>query len=86
MLLSAAQAPPSVSWRPQVSAVMLPKSERREDLERVPHEVLLPLVEEDPRRAKAIAEGALLRLWCGKQCFRRYRREFGLDEKELVRH
>jgi hypothetical protein len=43
-------------------------------------EVLAPLVEEDPRRAKAIAEGAVLRLWCGEQCFRRYRREFGLPD------
>lgn len=42
-------------------------------------EVLAPLVAEDPRRAKAIAEGALLRLWCGKRCFGRYRSEFGLD-------
>ena len=46
-------------------------------------EVLLPLVEEDQRRAKAIAEGALLRLWCGDQCFQRYRRAFGLNKKEL---
>ena len=41
-------------------------------------EVLAPLVKEDPRRAKAVAEGALLRLWCGEQCFRRYREKFGL--------
>ncbi len=41
-------------------------------------EVLRPLVEEDPRRARAIAEGAVLRLWCGEQCFKRYRREFSL--------
>jgi hypothetical protein len=40
-------------------------------------EVLAPLVAEDPRRARAIAEGALLRLWCGEQCFKRYRKEFG---------
>jgi hypothetical protein len=40
-------------------------------------EVLAPLVAEDPRRARAIAEGALLRLWCGEQCFKRYRQEFG---------
>src|SRR3954470_12688099 len=36
-------------------------------------EVLEPLVREDSRRAKAIAEGAMLRLWCGEQCFKRYR-------------
>lgn len=41
-------------------------------------EVLEPLVAEDPRRARAIAEGALLRLWCGARCFERYRSEFGL--------
>lgn len=41
-------------------------------------EVLGPLVEEDPRRAKAIAEGAILRLWCGERCFKRYREEFSL--------
>lgn len=41
-------------------------------------EVLLPLVTEDPRRAGPIAEGALLRLWCGERCFDRYRRQFNL--------
>jgi hypothetical protein len=39
-------------------------------------EVLLPLVQEDPRRARALAEGALLRLWCGARCFARYRAHF----------
>lgn len=39
-------------------------------------EVLAPLVAEDPHRAGAIAEGALLRLWCGKRCFDRYREKF----------
>lgn len=38
-------------------------------------EALRPLVEEDPRRATAIAEGALLRLKCGERCFERYRAE-----------
>jgi pyrroloquinoline quinone (PQQ) biosynthesis protein C len=38
-------------------------------------EVLRPLVEEDGRRAHAIAEGALIRLWHGQRCFERYRRE-----------
>jgi hypothetical protein len=41
-------------------------------------EVIVPLVEEDPRRATAIAEGALMRLECGAACFARYRAEFGL--------
>jgi hypothetical protein len=38
-------------------------------------EALRPLVEEDPRRATAIAEGALIRLRCGERCFARYRAE-----------
>jgi pyrroloquinoline quinone (PQQ) biosynthesis protein C len=38
-------------------------------------EALAPAVEEDPRRAIAIAEGALMRLDCGARCFQRYRRE-----------
>ena len=37
-------------------------------------EALRPLVAEDPRRATAIAEGALIRLGCGARCFARYRR------------
>lgn len=36
-------------------------------------EVLHPLVAEDSRRARAIAEGALMRLLCGQRCFERYR-------------
>jgi hypothetical protein len=38
-------------------------------------EALRPAVEEDPRRAVAIAEGALIRLTCGSRCFERYRSE-----------
>jgi hypothetical protein len=38
-------------------------------------EAVRPLVEEDPRRAAAIAEGALIRLHCGARCFERYRTE-----------
>jgi hypothetical protein len=38
-------------------------------------EALRPLVEEDPHRATAIAEGALMRLYCGERCFDRYRAE-----------
>lgn len=36
-------------------------------------EALRPLVAEDPRRALAMAEGALMRLVCGQRCFDRYR-------------
>jgi hypothetical protein len=36
-------------------------------------EVLHPAVNEDPARATAIAEGALIRLNCGACCFERYR-------------
>jgi hypothetical protein len=36
-------------------------------------EVIVPLVKEDPRIARAIAEGALMRLTCGARCFARYR-------------
>jgi hypothetical protein len=36
-------------------------------------EALLPAIAEDPRRAVAIAEGALIRLRCGSRCFDRYR-------------
>jgi hypothetical protein len=38
-------------------------------------EAIRPLVEEDPRRAAAMAEGALIRLRCGARCFERYRAE-----------
>ena len=38
-------------------------------------EVLHPLVAEDPRRARALAEGALIRLHCGARCYARYREE-----------
>ncbi|EZP71609.1 hypothetical protein BV96_02346 [Sphingomonas paucimobilis] len=38
-----------------------------------------PLVAEDPRRATAIAEGALIRLSCGERCFDRYRAHLGLE-------
>ena len=42
-------------------------------------EALRPLVEENPRRATAIAEGALMRLTCGARCFARYRRVLRLS-------
>lgn len=40
-------------------------------------EAIGPLVAEDPRRAAALAEGALIRLRCGERCFARYRVELG---------
>ncbi len=40
-------------------------------------EVLRSLVKEDPQRAAAIGEGAVIRLWHGARCFERYRRHFG---------
>lgn len=42
-------------------------------------EVVRPLVAEDPRRARSIGEGALMRLWHGARSFERYRAEFGLN-------
>lgn len=36
-------------------------------------EALIPLVSEDPRRARALAEGALIRLESGRRCFEVYR-------------
>ena len=41
-------------------------------------EAIQPLVEGDPRLARPIAEGALLRLEAGRRCFERYRTSFGL--------
>jgi hypothetical protein len=41
-------------------------------------EVLAPLVESEPRAARAMAEGALMRLRAGERCFERYRRELGI--------
>lgn len=38
-------------------------------------EAIRPAVEEDPARATAMAEGALIRLNCGARCFDRYRAE-----------
>jgi hypothetical protein len=42
-------------------------------------EALRPLIEEDSRRATAIAEGALIRLSCGARCFDRYREKLWAD-------
>ena len=41
-------------------------------------EAVRPLVAEDHRRAKAMAEGALMRLTCGARCFETYRKHFGI--------
>lgn len=41
-------------------------------------EAVRPLVAEDSRRARAMAEGALMRLTCGARCFDRYRAHFGI--------
>jgi hypothetical protein len=45
-------------------------------------EVLRSLVAEDPRRACAIGEGAMLRLWHGARCFERYREKFNFAGPE----
>ncbi|HEY7807165.1 MAG TPA: iron-containing redox enzyme family protein [Croceibacterium sp.] len=42
-------------------------------------EAIAPAVTGDPRRATAMAEGALIRLSCGARCFERYRAHFGLS-------
>ncbi|HEY5675399.1 MAG TPA: iron-containing redox enzyme family protein, partial [Myxococcales bacterium] len=47
-------------------------------------EVLRPLVLEKPRAARAIAEGALMRLRAGARCFARYRRELGLQPAQVA--
>lgn len=41
-------------------------------------EALIPAVTQAPNRARAIAEGALIRLKCGQRCFARYRQQFGI--------
>ncbi|HEV7923021.1 MAG TPA: iron-containing redox enzyme family protein [Thermoanaerobaculia bacterium] len=38
-------------------------------------EVIVPLVAAEPRAARAMAEGALMRLRAGERCFERYRQE-----------
>jgi hypothetical protein len=43
-------------------------------------EVIRPLVAADTRAARAIAEGALMRLRAGERCFVRYRYELGVPE------
>jgi len=41
-------------------------------------EAILPLVDENPWVARAIAEGALMRLQAGQRCFESYRSRFGI--------
>ena len=41
--------------------------------------VLHPLVRDQPETARAIAEGALMRLEAGRRCFDRHRAEFGIQ-------
>lgn len=48
-------------------------------------EVLLPLVQSDPRIAPLLAEGALMRLRAGKRCFDRYRVELMPSDSGLWR-
>jgi hypothetical protein len=47
-------------------------------------EVLRSLVFEDPRRARAIGEGAVMRLWHGARCFDRYRAAFGFAPRSAA--
>jgi hypothetical protein len=48
-------------------------------------EIIRPLVAADPTCAIYIAEGALMRLKCGQQCFDRYSKEFGLANGVIER-
>jgi hypothetical protein len=41
-------------------------------------EIIHPLVSATPSCARYIAEGALMRLHCGEQCFKRYAKEFSV--------
>jgi hypothetical protein len=45
-------------------------------------EVIRPLVQGAPQVARAIAEGALMRLNAGARCFARYRHELGVDDSQ----
>ena len=47
-------------------------------------EALVPLVAEDPSRARFIAEGAVMRLICGEQCFDTYRAHLWAHTHPLV--
>jgi hypothetical protein len=47
-------------------------------------EALIPLVSEDSNRARFIAEGAIMRLICGEQCFETYRAHLWARPHPLV--
>src|SRR5690606_27708937 len=47
-------------------------------------EALAPLVAEDPGCARHIAEGALMRLICGEQCFEAYRAHLWAHDHPVV--
>jgi hypothetical protein len=47
-------------------------------------EALVPLVEADPNCARFIAEGAIMRLICGEQCFEAYRAHLWAHAHPLV--
>ena len=47
-------------------------------------EALIPLVEADPSCARYIAEGAIMRLVCGEQCFEAYRNHLWAHEHPVV--
>lgn len=49
-------------------------------------EVLYPLVAQEPKVARAIAEGALMRLQAGANCFERYRKTLNLRELSSYAH
>lgn len=48
-------------------------------------DVIRPLLTADPERARAIAEGALIRLECGKACFDAYRAHLWQNKTALQR-
>ncbi len=50
------------------------------------NEAIKPLLESRPECATAIAEGALMRLSAGARCFKRYRRELGLEMEMAAVH
>ena len=41
-------------------------------------EVIYPLVKASPKIAESIAEGALMRLYCGARCYEKYRSHFAI--------
>ncbi|MBE7939086.1 MULTISPECIES: iron-containing redox enzyme family protein [Ramlibacter] len=47
-------------------------------------EVIRPLAERDAACARAMAEGALIRLTCGARCFDRYARELGIRQADAA--